>query len=109
MLKPTNELFSPDSQIKLVNDKGAMVEYSIQIKLNLDDDFMRAIEADIRRLDSSGALTTVSGHIDSAAALAQEGGSALTNVGTCVKPLGDALKAFVKVMDGIADVRSSLL
>jgi hypothetical protein len=107
LLKRTDQ-FLADSRIELINDKAATVEYSIKIKLNLDDDFMRAVEADIRRLDSSGALTTVSGDIDSAAALVQAGSSALANVGTCVKPLGEALKAFVKVMNGIADVRSSL-
>ena len=92
----------------MINDKGTPVGYDIKIKLNLDDDFMRDVEADIRRLDSSGALTTVSGHIDSAAALAQEGSSTLASVGNCVKPLGDALKAFVKVVDGLADVCSLL-
>jgi hypothetical protein len=106
LLKHTEWLFSADSEIALTNEKGTAVVYNIKFRLHIDDDFMRTVEDDIRRLNSTGALTAVSGRFGSVAALAQAGNSALTDVGTVVKPLGEALQAFVKVMDGIADVRS---
>lgn len=104
----TCNLFQSDSELELTDKAQKNIGASIKINLNLDDDFMGSVDEHIRHLDKTNVLTSGSGRIDDAAAGSQAGSLALAAVGTCTKPLGEALHAFVKLMDGVADVRHSI-
>jgi hypothetical protein len=95
-----------DSELKLTDKAQTSVGASITIKLNLDD-FMGSVDEHIRLLDKTDVLTSLSGGIDNAATGFQAGASVLAAAGTCIELLGEALNAFAKLMDGIADVSHS--
>jgi hypothetical protein len=91
----------------LTDETGTPVAAHINIELRLvsgpEPDFMKRVDADIARLDSS-SLANVSGHIDATTTVAQAGSSVAQTLGTCIGPLGRALQLMVKFMDSVEDV-----
>jgi hypothetical protein len=66
---------------------------------------MRRIDAVIPRLDSNKIVSNVSQGIDAGASIAPSAYQAIEAFGTCIAPLGQALKLTATIMDNIADVR----
>jgi len=98
-----------DTILDLVNDDSSSIAARIKIKLLLvcdpAQDVMRRIDAVIPRLDSNKIVSNVSQGIDAGASIAPSAYQAAEGFGTCIAPLGQALKLTATIMDKIADVR----
>jgi hypothetical protein len=68
-------------------------------------DMMRRIDAVIPRLDSNKIVSNASQLIDTGVSVAPSAYQAAKTFGTCIAPLGQALKLTASIMDKIADVR----
>jgi hypothetical protein len=65
---------------------------------------MRRIDAVIPRLDSNKIVSNASQLIDAGVSVAPSAYQAAKTFGTCIAPLGQALKLTATIMDNIADV-----
>ena len=102
-----------DTGKELTDSKGTATGACMKVDLSLETepekDFMAEVDAHITHLDGTKPLQAAADSIGFATAIASSSASGVKTLGTCVKPLGQALQVLVKLMDGISEVRSVLL
>ncbi|THH13086.1 hypothetical protein EW146_g7087 [Bondarzewia mesenterica] len=96
-----------DTIFDLTDDTGAKIQTQIKIQLSLVldsvQDTMERIKHATSRLDDSNVVTTISGTIDAGASAAQTGYEAAQALGSCVKPLGQALEVMARLLQTFSD------
>ncbi|THH11967.1 hypothetical protein EW146_g7869, partial [Bondarzewia mesenterica] len=101
-----------DMVLDLTDDTGAKIQTQIKMQFSLVSDSVKDTMGRIKhatsRLDDSNVLTTISGTIDAGASAAQTGYEAGQALGSCVKPLGQALEVMARLLQTFSDAHPIL-